>query len=165
MKQMKNRWFLLLSLLLVVSLVVSFGAVAIFYIPPEILNNDWNNNRKDLESSGLEASAPRIFSGPSDGSVFHGERNVTPGYGQVVHEVWTPGKPWGYYNLKIGINATGYGEVAFTLNGNTSDYENRKEGVYCFSKVHTALAAFQNLPERVRPSTEMQLSGGITAEQ
>ena len=102
MKQMKNRWFLLLSVLLVVSLVVSFGAVAIFYIPPEILNNDWNNNRKDLESSGLEASAPRIFSGPSDGSVFHGERNVTPGYGQVVHEVWTPGKPWGYYNLKSG---------------------------------------------------------------
>ena len=74
-----------------------------------------------MDSSGLEASAPRILSTPMDGSVFHGERNVTPGYGQVVSEVWTPTKPWDYYYVRIGINAKGYGEVAFTLNGNTRD--------------------------------------------
>ena len=94
---MKNRWLLFLSLFLFMC--------------------------SQLESIGLEASSPRILSTPADGSVFHGERNVTPGYGQVVSEVWTPTKPEDYYYVKIGINATGYGEVAFTLNGSTRDYD------------------------------------------
>ena len=92
---MKKRWLLCLSLFLFLCL--------------------------QLESIGLEASAPRILSTPADGSVFHGERNVTPGYGQVVSEVWTPTKPEDYYYVKIAITATGYGEVAFNLNGNTAD--------------------------------------------
>lgn len=56
-----------------------------------------------LGSFGLRVSAPRILSTPMDGSVFHGERNVTPGYGQVVHEVWTPVKPWDYYSVRTGL--------------------------------------------------------------
>jgi len=92
---MKNRWLLFLSLFLFLC--------------------------SQLESFGLSASTPRILSTPADGSVFHGERNVTP-LGQIVREVWTPTKPGDYYYVKIGINATGYGEVAFTLNGSTKDY-------------------------------------------
>ena len=92
---MKKRWLLCLSLFLFLCL--------------------------QLESIGLEASAPSISSTPADGSVFHGERNFTTSYGQVFREVWTPAKPNDYYHLKIEISATGYGEVAFTLKGNTAD--------------------------------------------
>ena len=114
---MKNRLYLLLSLAFIVCLGFYIQTDAsFFYVPSEL----WQQDHSDMDSSGLGASAPRILSTPADGSVFHGDRNVTPG-GQVVREVWTPTKPQDYYYVKIGINATGYGEVAFTLNGNTAD--------------------------------------------
>ena len=119
---MKNRWFLLLSVAFFgcFSLYIKTHALTVAVIPPDLLN-DWNNRRKGLESSGLNTTEPRILSTPADGSVFHGDRNVTPGYGVVVSEVWTPTKPQDYYYVKIGTNATGYGEIAFTLNKNTED--------------------------------------------
>ena len=116
---MKKRLFLLLSITFIVclGLYIKTDAVTILVVPPGF----WPQDHAKMDSSGLEASKPRILSTPADGSVFHGERNVTPAYGVVVREVWTPTKPDDYYYVKIGITATGYGEVAFTLNGNTKD--------------------------------------------
>ena len=117
---MKNRLYLFLSLAFIVCLGLYIQTDAsFFYVPAEL----WQQDHSKMDSSGLDASKPMILSTPADGSVFHGERNVTPGYGQVVSEVWTPTKPEDYYYVKIGITATGYGEVAFTLNGNTQDYD------------------------------------------
>ena len=116
---MKKRLFLCLSLAFIVCLGLYIKTHASFiYVPAEL----WQQDHSKMDSQGLDASKPRILSTPADGSVFHGERNVTPGYGQVVSEVWTPTKPEDYYYVKIGITAIGYGEVAFTLNGSTSDY-------------------------------------------
>ena len=90
---MKNRWLLFLSLTFIMCLVLSIKMDAnYFYIPAEL----WNLDHSEMDSSGLEASKPRIWSTPADGSVFHGERNFTPGYGQVVREVWTPYEPVDY---------------------------------------------------------------------
>ena len=116
---MKKRLFFCLSLAFIVclGLYIKTHAFTVLVVPPEL----WQQDHSKMQG-GLEASAPRILSTPMDGSVFHGERNVTPGYGQVVSEVWTPTKPLDYYEVRIGINAAGYGEVAFTLNGSTSDY-------------------------------------------
>ena len=92
----------------------------IFYIP----NDLWQRDHSQMNSvGGLEASKPMILSTPANGSVFHGERNITPGYGSVLREEWTPTKPENYHYIKIGITATGYGEVAFTLKGRTKDYQ------------------------------------------
>lgn len=117
---MKNRFFLCLSLAFIVCLAFYIKTDAsIFTVPAEL----WEKDHSQMDSTGgLEASKPRILSTPANGSVLHGERTITPGYGQVLREVWTPTKPENYHYIKIGVVATGYGEVAFTLKGNTADY-------------------------------------------
>ena len=82
-------------------------------------------NRLDMESSGLEASKPVIQTIPMNGLNMHGERTLTNSdlpVSLILSESWTPYKPENYHYIKISIIATGYGEVAFTLNGSTKDY-------------------------------------------
>ena len=115
---MRNRLYLCLSVAFIVCLGLFIKTDASFiYVPAEL----WPQEHSKMDQGGLEASKPRIGSIPADDSVFRGDRNVTPG-GQVVRETWTPTKPRDYYYLKIGLTATGYGEVAFTLDGRTKDY-------------------------------------------
>ena len=116
---MKNRLYLCLSLAFFVCLGLYIKTDASFlYVPAEL----WQQDHSQMDSGGLNASAPRILSTPADGSVFHGVRTISPGYQQIYSQSWTPTKPGDFHHIKIGITATGYGEVAFTLNGETMDY-------------------------------------------
>ena len=115
---MKKRLYLFLSLAFLVCLGLFIKTDASFiYVPAEL----WQQDHSKMDQGGLKALKPRIGSVPANGQNFHGDRNVTPG-GQIVRQVWTPTKPEDYYYLKIGLTATGYGEVAFTLDGSTEDY-------------------------------------------
>ena len=118
---MKKRLFLCLSVAFIVclGLYIKTHAFTLLVVPPD----QWPQEHSKMDSGGLEATKPRIFLGsPSNGQVFHGVRTISPGYRQIYSESWTPIKPNSWHIIKIGIIATGYGEVAFTLNGETKDY-------------------------------------------
>lgn len=68
------------------------------------------------------ASAPEITSNPANDSTLHGERGVWDD-GTIFEEKWVPFKPNDTHEISISITATGYGEVAFVLNGERMDYD------------------------------------------
>ena len=87
----------------------------------EALGKDWDEAISDYESAGLYASAPVINSTPIKDLIMHGERGVLDD-GTIIEEKWVPYKPESYHYITISIEATGYGEVTFELNGHTKDY-------------------------------------------
>ncbi len=130
---MKNKqYMILLCCLVFLVFCISTTALArmLYYMPPDFIESWearlwWEENRADMESSGLYASKPVIQTTPMNGLNMHGERTITDPnlpVSFILSESWTPYKPENYHYLKISISATGYGEVAFTLNGETEDF-------------------------------------------
>ena len=90
------------------------------YIPSKMLQS-WDEVRSDYESTGLETYGSRIGMTPADGLNIHGERVVADD-GFIVTEKWVPYKPDSFHYVSITLIATGYGEVAFELKGQTKDF-------------------------------------------
>ena len=127
MNKIKFRLFISVIVFIVaVALPLSLEAVVLFWLPNDQLSEwerraRWEVERSDYESSGLYASKPVIMQTPFNDLKMHGERVVTDG-NLIVTEKWVPYKPEGYHYISISIKATGYGEVAFELKGETRDF-------------------------------------------
>ena len=128
---MKKKLFMIpLCCLVLFVFYISLTALAtMIYMPSEFLaslkRQWWEENRADMESSGLYASKPVIQTTPMNGLNMHGERTITDSdlpVSLILSELWTPYKPENYHYIKISIVASGYGEVAFILNGESEDF-------------------------------------------
>ncbi len=94
-----------------------------------IRNELWAEDRSDMDSNGLYVSNPVIISTPGNKTNYHGERVIYSLAAQgsyfgslILEEDWEPTKPGDFHYITIMVNATGYGEIAFTLKKKTRDY-------------------------------------------